>query len=371
MIVTATGSGGNPYAFCTMKVLVLTNATEQGGASASVQASPAQVSVTPVASNSLICSAAENETTNQQFAVAVNNVSDSTFADAVTGTAYMQGRYAGSVASGTPVTVGTSAPSGGLVLNIAAYEIRTFSGTTPVIDLSSPAAVSANSPSVSTANFSPPSNSVIVALVSTPGGSSAGYNLAVADNTGLVWTRRSFLYAGINQGYVGIFTATTATPQQGNFSDAAINSVLDKIVSYAMASGRFDAVNQHEPKNAPGNQITFAVWVQSIKPVPRGSGLSSTSGVILYTGRIYQNFKSQPFDAIDPNVTAACTNMMGALSGDFNFGGVGGVRSIDLLGMYGTSLSAAAGYVEIDKTIYRVMTIQIPIIINDMFAQVA
>lgn len=155
------------------------------------------------------------------------------------------------------------------------------------------------------------------------------------------------------------------------FNDAAINSVLDKIVSYALVSGRFDAVNQHEPKSAPGNQVTFAVWVQSIKPMPRASGLSATSGVILYTGRIYQNFRSQPFDMIDPTVTAACTDMMGTLSGDFNFGGVGGVRSLDLLGMYGPSLSAAAGYVEIDKTVYRVMTLQIPIIINDMFLQVA
>jgi hypothetical protein len=157
----------------------------------------------------------------------------------------------------------------------------------------------------------------------------------------------------------------------GNFNDVAVNAVLDKIVSYALASGRFDAVNQHEPKNAPGNQVTFALWIQRIRPVPRGSGLSATSGILLLTGRVYQNFRSQPFDAIDPSVTAATLDLMGKLTADFGLQGVPSVRNIDLLGQYGIAMDAQAGYVEIDKSIYRVVTIQIPVIINDMFVQVA
>jgi hypothetical protein len=155
-----------------------------------------------------------------------------------------------------------------------------------------------------------------------------------------------------------------------NFNDVAINQVLDKLVSYALASGRYDAVNQHEPKNAPGSNITCAVWVQSIKPITRSS-LIATSGVILYSARIYQNFRSQPFDAIDPKVTAAATDYMGSLSGDFDLGGVADVRNIDLLGSSGTSLAFQAGYVEIDREVFRVITISIPVIINDMFSQEA
>jgi hypothetical protein len=155
------------------------------------------------------------------------------------------------------------------------------------------------------------------------------------------------------------------------FNDAAINAVLDKLTGYAMASGRFDAVNQHEPKNSPGTGITFAVWVQRIRPAPRGSGLAATTGVALFNGRVYQNFRSQPFDAIDPKVMAAVTDYMGSLSGDFLLGNVGGVRNVDLLGQTGQALDAQAGYIEIDKTVFRVMTIQIPVIINDMFVQVA
>jgi hypothetical protein len=168
-----------------------------------------------------------------------------------------------------------------------------------------------------------------------------------------------------------VFVAAEILPQPSNFNDVAVRAVMDKIVSYALASGRFDAVNQHEPKNSAGNQITAALWVQNIKPVGRGSGLASTSGVLLLSFRVYQNFRSQPFDAIDSNVTSAISDMMGTLSGDFDLDGAGGTRSIDLLGMYGMSMNAAAGYVEIDRTIFRVMTIQIPVIINDMWTQVA
>lgn len=153
------------------------------------------------------------------------------------------------------------------------------------------------------------------------------------------------------------------------FNDEAVNSVFDRILGYALVSGRFDAVNQHEPKSAPGNGVSSSVWVQRIRPI-RSSGLNSTSGVLVLTQRIYTSFKKQPFDMIDPEVTAATTDIMGALSGAFELGGLPDVRAIDLLGTYGVALEAQAGYVEIDRTFYRVMTITIPVIINDMFVQV-
>lgn len=151
-----------------------------------------------------------------------------------------------------------------------------------------------------------------------------------------------------------------------NFNDAAVMTVFDKIVSYALASGRFDNVNQHEPKNAPGHGLQCSVWMDKIVPV-RTSGLNATSGLVNMYARIYTNFRQQPFDMIDPNVMAATADFMGALSADFDFGGAADVRNIDLLGMTGTPLSAQAGYVEIDRQMFRVMTITIPVIINDMF----
>lgn len=155
-----------------------------------------------------------------------------------------------------------------------------------------------------------------------------------------------------------------------SFNDEAVSIIFDKIVSYALGTGRFDTVNQHEPKNSPGSNMLCSVWVQSIKPV-RMSAMNATSGLVTFQSRIYTNFRSEPFDMIDENVMSATADMMNTMSGDYDFGEDANVRAIDLLGMSGTALSAQAGYVEIDRVMYRVMTITIPIIINDMFLQEA
>lgn len=154
-----------------------------------------------------------------------------------------------------------------------------------------------------------------------------------------------------------------------NLDDQAVNQVFDRLVSLAMQTGKFDTVNQHEPKNAPGNGVTCSVWVQTVKPA-RKSGLSSTSIVVNFDMRIYKAFVSQPFDMIDPTIVSGAMVIMAALSGDFDFGGIADARAIDLLGMEsGGGLSATAGYVDIDRRMYRVITINVPVIFNDAFDQ--
>lgn len=151
-----------------------------------------------------------------------------------------------------------------------------------------------------------------------------------------------------------------------NFNEAAIATIFDKVVSYAASSGYFDSVLGHEPKNAPGTGVSASVWVQSIKPIT-SSGLAVTSGVLLLNVRVYTNFASQPYDAIDPNVLAATSYLIGQYSGDFDFGGQSDVRAVDLIGITGTPLSAVAGYIEMDRKMMRIMTITVPVIVNDMW----
>lgn len=154
-----------------------------------------------------------------------------------------------------------------------------------------------------------------------------------------------------------------------NLNDAGVLDVFSRLESFALQSGRFDSVNGHEPKSAPGNGVTYAIWMQTIRPGL--SGLSATSGLLLFNGRIYKAFTSIPYDAIDPQVTSATLDIMAAMSGDFQLGGVEDVRNVDLLGSTGYPLMANAGYVEMDRLMYRCMTLQIPIIMNDLFNQVA
>lgn len=146
-----------------------------------------------------------------------------------------------------------------------------------------------------------------------------------------------------------------------------ITTILDGIVSHAMALGLFERVNQHEPKNAPGNGLTAAVWADSIAPTPAGSGLASTSARVVFNVRIYSSANAEPADAIDPNILAATSALMGAYSGDFELGG--SVRNVDLLGQGGVPLSAQAGYLQQDGRLYRVMTLVLPVLVNDVWEQ--
>ena len=146
-------------------------------------------------------------------------------------------------------------------------------------------------------------------------------------------------------------------------------AVINPITSYASASGLFNAVNGHEPKNAPSQGLTAAVWVQRIIPLPGRSALNATTGLLEIMMRLYRPFLFEPPDAIDPDLMAAVDVMLTAFSGDFDLGG--NVSHIDLLGAYSNGLWAQAGYLNQDSKIYRVMDISIPVVINDLWTQVA
>lgn len=154
-----------------------------------------------------------------------------------------------------------------------------------------------------------------------------------------------------------------------NFNVAAVNALMASVTSIAMKTGQFRTVNTHEPKSAPGNGLRLAIWAQSIEPLPAASGLASTSGYIVLYARAYGNMLAKPEDDIDPRLMTAAVVLIGAYSADFTLGGT--VRNIDLLGEQGQRLAAQAGYITLDGSVYRIMTVAIPCIINDLWDQVA
>jgi hypothetical protein len=146
-------------------------------------------------------------------------------------------------------------------------------------------------------------------------------------------------------------------------------AILDAAKSHAEGLGIFEEVMTHEPKSSPGAGLRAAMWVQDIGPVPAGSGLAQTSARLAIWVRIYQNMLAEPQDLIDPDVLDAVSALMGAYSGDFDLGGL--VRNVDLLAAAGEPLMARAGYINQDGTLHRVMTVTLPLIVNDAWTQEA
>lgn len=146
------------------------------------------------------------------------------------------------------------------------------------------------------------------------------------------------------------------------------NAIIDAVVSHTLSTGLFERCNKAEPKSAPGNGLSAAVWGGRFGPV-RTSGLASTSARLVLVQRLYSSMTQQPVDMIDPNLTAAVDALMSAYSGDFTLGGL--IRNVDLLGQHGLALEAVDGYLPQDGKLFRVYTITIPLIINDAWTQAA
>jgi hypothetical protein len=172
----------------------------------------------------------------------------------------------------------------------------------------------------------------------------------VTDSTGL---------SGYRAGAIEVTAPSVGLPTQ---------DIIDALVSHAARLGRLERVNGHEPKSAPGRGLSAAIWADRIAAVPATSGLRTTSALVVMNVRLYSNMLQEPQDAIDPNLVACADELMAAYSGDFELGGL--VQAVDLLGRTGTALAAQAGYISQDNRLYRVITITVPLIINDAWEQV-
>lgn len=144
--------------------------------------------------------------------------------------------------------------------------------------------------------------------------------------------------------------------------------IVAAVESHARELGVFEDVVTTEPKSAPGNGIYAAIWVEGITPVPAASGLGAVSTLLTLTVRVMKRMLSLPYGSIDPDMLAAVDQVMGAYAGSFTLGGE--VRDVDLLGMYGTRMAGKAGYITLDKTMFRVMDISLPLVVNDLWPEV-
>jgi len=144
--------------------------------------------------------------------------------------------------------------------------------------------------------------------------------------------------------------------------------LIEALSSVLLGLGCFDFVNQAEPKSAGQlNGIGAAIWVQSMRPAAQRSGLTATSVRFECSIRIYQDMLYEPQDMLDPQLTNATWLVMQALSAGLTLNGA--VEYLDLLGSDGEPLAGEAGYITIDRKIFRVMTITVPMIIEDAFPQ--
>jgi hypothetical protein len=206
LTVTAT-AGGSTSNGILLRIEVITGAVTAGsqtGATGSQSASGAhQAAITPNQTNSRVYGAmiennADTSYTANGSTTLIDNVTDGTNT-----VQYGTCKATALSASGTPETIGASAPSGNG--SCALYEVQVAttlaeSGTAPAV------AEATGGHTVTSASFTPVAGSLLVALVSSDGGTGV-CTMTVSDTGGgLTWTQASSANA-TNMGYAGVWIA--------------------------------------------------------------------------------------------------------------------------------------------------------------------
>lgn len=149
-----------------------------------------------------------------------------------------------------------------------------------------------------------------------------------------------------------------------------IDVYLNQLRSHAARLGIFEHVVGHPPLNSPPNGVWVAFeWATPGFKASRSSGLASTSGIVTFTADIGKNVGTEPQNDLDIDVGRAASALINAYSGDFDLGG--NVRCVDLLGQESGGLTADPSWAKRDDgSVFRIATVTIPLIVNDVFGQV-
>lgn len=153
------------------------------------------------------------------------------------------------------------------------------------------------------------------------------------------------------------------------FNQAAIETLLSDVASGVMSLGMFQEVLRHEPKSKPQHDMTFAFFVDSIKPSRLISGVDATAGMVTLMGRAYVSFLTKPEDDVDAQLLNGVSAIIDGLTGSFTLGH--SVVAVDLIGMDSSGLSAQMGYTTVDSTVFRICDLTIPVLIDNLWTQAA
>lgn len=142
--------------------------------------------------------------------------------------------------------------------------------------------------------------------------------------------------------------------------------IMAAVVSHALSSGQFEQVNQHQPRNPPGHGLACSVTAERVGSIT-SSGLSATSARLILNVQITTPMTAEPADDIDSLILDAVDALYAAYCGNYTLGGL--VRAVDVRGSQGQSLDTVFGYFTVGTVDYRMATITLPLLINDLWTE--
>jgi hypothetical protein len=222
LAVTATESGTtNNGISLLVRMLTGVDSVQPGVSNSSTSITTPSLSITPGATGSWVYGALTNANSTTTWTALSGTTMQANSADATNGAVYGHYRSTATTTAATPVTLGASAPTGGIHGGLAQVEIRSATGL--VEDAGAPAlALATTAITVSTTRFTAVAGCVLLAGVCADSG--AGVVNITVSGGGLIWTEIAKANAS-SAGYAGVWMARIpalpATGPQSLTADAA------------------------------------------------------------------------------------------------------------------------------------------------------
>jgi hypothetical protein len=143
-----------------------------------------------------------------------------------------------------------------------------------------------------------------------------------------------------------------------------IGNTLHAIETYVQKLGLFQSVAIGEPKSPPGQGFHAALWMQSVAISMIYAGGETRENHVIAL-RVYRDMLAEQTDPqlnLESEMASVLSKLMESLLGDTDLEST--VMSIDAAGMDGSSMSATFGYTDVGGSMYRVVDINIPMIVN-------
>ena len=140
-----------------------------------------------------------------------------------------------------------------------------------------------------------------------------------------------------------------------------ITNTLNALNSHLRATGIVKHSQIGEYKSVPNTQELFAaLWMTSSRVAM--TTLADTIEVHGVTVRLYWGAFEQPIEDIEFKVAQAVSDIVNEWASDYTLGGT--VRNIDIGGELGTPLSMTWGYADVSGLIYRIVDMEISLIVD-------
>lgn len=147
---------------------------------------------------------------------------------------------------------------------------------------------------------------------------------------------------------------------------SGLSAAYSELVTVVNEVGGWGAsVIAHEPLSAPDAQgvVACVFPTGAAAPLAESSGLAAADARLPVMIRLLRNALAEPQDERETDLMDAYDRVMGALLASLTLNGT--VRAIDVLGESGEALAGTWGYATIDRTVFRLIDIELALMINN------